>query len=691
MSCITKVERAPFHIQQEMHKTKQYRSYLGRTLQVLQPNFFLQIDLNKLRSLAEIRQLDRDKQLRGNYTIEDFRRGLWVDNQSVEGPRVWMQYRPSSDGAIYEFIDPKAKILERCHYIFCRIVIQGKGARFRGFSGPSFPGKLAIQMIWNVMLLTNVRDIALQDVSTHLSCCKDEPSVSLHIFNIIKQQGMSWYVEHGATQKVSWDKVRSYLEVEEIDDKFAEALTNNDIGAPSVGYDSFASSYLNSLRSSLTKEDTYLQACEFLAKMTIEELCSSWCHHVQSLALQKSEINCSIRRCRKDIKKIAGRLKDQKSAAIILAKELADIEDKIQDMHSNPPTDYQGSLFVYRLKCFLFTKIREQDQEDSKRKLLEKEIKDLTSRIEKKVEQAKKLKEIIIGIKIGRYNLKNMAKSLSVVPSQPIGTLISVMKTSLYAKPDHSLRLNFHKCYHTILDMVVGSKHSFLPEYLSCRFQSDIVENTKKNLAFAFFVLDSFYKQKSRVPKIKGDIRGKLDDLFETDLKTVTDEVYEAFVTMIEGRPTSPVSIKLCSNSSHDARIRWARYNEEIEIVDNSVAQHALTYLSKLTIQELYKNSPPDLQRMLVKLLECIHVKMSDVNERLILIDIFKQLPSNLALEELLKEFMDNFMQYCSSCATSLFDSYKKDKNSENTYPMFMLAKYLCKNRELFSFQLDQA
>ncbi|MDB6080982.1 MAG: hypothetical protein JWO53_254, partial [Chlamydiia bacterium] len=292
--------------------------------------------------------------------------------------------------------------------------------------------------------------------------------------------------------------------------------------------------------------------------------------------------------------------------------------------------------------------------------------------------------------------LAETAYILNIAPSTQIGKLITAMKTAAYSKPDHPVYPEFHKKYHDILDMIVGSKSSFLPEYFSDLFQTNSeLKPSEKVLAYVFFVLDSFYKQKARLSSSTGSNQDKLEDIRDlylkvakptSNLKTLTQVVYESLVMMVETNGT-PVSTKLRLYSSREGRVKWARYNEDIEFRNNEVAQQALTYLSMRTVQELYKNSPKNLQNMLQRLLKSIDVEANE-NDRLTLLDIFSRLPGNQELEILLKEFMENLLQYCCSCATSLFESYKKGKTPEDTYPLLMLAKYLCKNRELFSFQL---
>lgn len=557
MTLITKVGHSSTFVEQQENEKR--ISYYNKTLKVLRSTTYIQFDISKLLSRADFQER--------NYSPTTLFNRLSVPAFATSPLQsIWLRCISSGTRMIYEFQDLSASDLSRCNYTFCRIIREnGQDALLHQLAAPSFSGKLAVTLVSNFMRMANIRNILLLDVSTLLSCCKEESATSLHVTEVMKT-GKSWYAEQGATSNVTRFDLAQHSSTL-VDEKYEDRVAKKKaIGGWTEDFDSLYSDCIASTFDEFTSKEAYEEAALFLYEITVNQL----------------------------------------------------QQGILKDTFFYAEADYLQKI-LYRLSAATGF--------------------NPTMRLGSHVEEVMKHEEI-------------------------------------------------HHFVHEVRDTVIGNSDSFLNSYLAESFEENEGIYSAKMCAYAFFVLDSVYKQSKFMP-VRPVFSSLLHSSFNyresSILDNFTEEAHESFFAMVENnqRPSTPISAKLLHHSNKESRRSWFGKNEELKFVDSSLFDGAIHYLGSLDFYKLQNSAPKGFQECLKRLSALSDIQGVETSK---LRHHFLALPDGEETDIFMDQFMENAMKYLSSFAISFFKSYQQKRNDADTYGLFMLSKHLCKHRELFSF-----
>lgn len=544
---------------------------------------------------------------------------------------VWMRICPQRESINYEFYDPAARDLIDCGFIFGRIIGYAHNeAMLYQFSAPSFSGKKAMLMIWNFMAMARMENILFTDVSTMLACCKTGALTSLHLSEVI-MKGKSWYETQGATSHISKTAFRVLFNKEFVQARYGKAL-RGDLRdkrlRPTLDYDKFSDQCLNLYLESQTSKDAYKKARHFLNSTRVEDLCNS----TQSLASSYPELG-----------QFSGFLK------------------KAADVLGNPKT--VGNL---------------------------------------------------LSTVIGRGHTSVQDASQDELP-----------------EPQHDEEHEkIHELMHDVRDRVVSNKESVFFRYITNNLRKSMGRVSYSSCVFAFIILDNFLKKikglndsalnsflNSPTPESKSaatpsssssskdspksarpegaklKVTQVIYNILQPEvaevegIKNVTKRVCDAFLRMIENRPSSPVSAKICTNSNRHNREKWMEYSEETGISDDLLAtQIAIQYLASLALNELGLIYPD-----LISAWETRYPMLKNNTWRFTIADLIDAVQlDEVGADELFDDLFRGAIKHASHLSLTVFKNYEESLETDlkSTYELFMISKYLCKRTELFALYL---
>jgi hypothetical protein len=189
----------------------------------LRPLIDLRIDTSRLLDREVIvadRQFNAERHLK---------RLLVRPDEHPSGDVVWIRvYRPFGT-CFLECVDPAAHDLERCGHTFVQLdKFQNSVGFLEELAAPSFSGRKAMTLIWNLMAIGRINEALLHDGSMLLpsssqkaACCDTGAPTYLRPLGAFTD-GKSWYEKQGAIARVSQSALRSALEGFEDDLVFGE-------------------------------------------------------------------------------------------------------------------------------------------------------------------------------------------------------------------------------------------------------------------------------------------------------------------------------------------------------------------------------------------------------------------------------------------------------------------------------------
>lgn len=155
----------------------------------------LRITMSALIEQEELRKLPC-------FFPERHARKLLLSSEESTNP-IWLRIAPQSDQFIFELIDPMADDLKRCNHVFARIYgCHERVGYLDSFAAPSFSGKKALTLVYNIMAVAKLTTLFFYDGSTILPCCNTGPLATLHSLKVLST-GKSWFELQGATAKIS--------------------------------------------------------------------------------------------------------------------------------------------------------------------------------------------------------------------------------------------------------------------------------------------------------------------------------------------------------------------------------------------------------------------------------------------------------------------------------------------------------
>ena len=193
---------------------------------ILKPVVDIRLDLRKILEKEYLFTLPP------SFASHQVRRLLLASDKKdpSRGNMVWLRvYPPGEDNRLhYEVADPEANDLIKSGRVFCKMMqFPNRIACLDQLSAPSFNGKKAMSLVWNLMAMASIENMIVVDGSTILGCCEEGALSSLHRVEVFSK-GKSWYVTQGATSKISKIVLKTLSE-EEIFDSYAKAMTGGAI------------------------------------------------------------------------------------------------------------------------------------------------------------------------------------------------------------------------------------------------------------------------------------------------------------------------------------------------------------------------------------------------------------------------------------------------------------------------------
>jgi hypothetical protein len=195
-----------------------------------------------------------------------------------KGSMVWLRMSPPGEERCphYEIADPEANDLIKSNRVFCKIKqLPNRIAILEDLTAPSFTGKKAVSLIWNLMAIASIKNMIFVDGSTTLGCCEEGALTSLHLTEVFLK-GKSWYMSQGASSKISKIAFKTLVE-EAIFGSYAKALTEGEIEdsriSPTIDYDRFSERMLAVwLPEFETSVEAYQKARRFLHHLPVTHL-----------------------------------------------------------------------------------------------------------------------------------------------------------------------------------------------------------------------------------------------------------------------------------------------------------------------------------------------------------------------------------------------------------------------------------
>jgi hypothetical protein len=564
----------------------------------LNPVFTLKIDLHKLVERNLLAPYVKSNQ--GELLAKSL---LYSANSSSS--HVYVKVYPNTNGNMYELIDTQAEDLKKCHYVFGRIFGHSASqAVLYQFSAPSFSGKKAMTLIWNIMAITGIQNMLFTDVSTMLSCCEQGALTSLHLVEVITK-GKSWYCTQGATPQIIPERFQKVFYVEFIENAYRKFLAG-DLKDKRIthaknypkNFEIFSAEYLKYYLEGHTDEDAYLLAANFLHSIKSRELRAAFA-------------------------------------------ELSPVYPQLTEAQ----------------------------------------------------------------------NLLDASPNLSA--SKISEELHELLQRGL------SDQGQIHQRMHDMRDCLVSNKNSVFFQYIIDKLQKINGVADSVGIALAFLILDNFYKklkglkdpslksyfehpEPDRLAEMIKESHAKLqvsqvlyniltpDEHAQENVKCMTQKLCSAFLRMIENRPSSPVSAKICNNSHKASREKWVNYSEATGTVDDLVAcQSAVSYLASLPLV-----GPNSIKAEYPQLIELWEKRYSFVKVdawRLTIADLIDALRfDGQGVDALFDDLFRGAIKHISTLSIKMFTSYEKkvEKDPKHAYELFMIAKYLIRRKEYFALYL---
>ena len=540
---------------------------------------------------------------------------------------VWMRICPQKETVNYEFYDPAASDLVHCGYIFGRIIgYNHKEGMLYQFSSPSFSGKKAMSMIWNFMAMSRMENILFTDVSTILACCETGALTSLHLAETI-MKCRSWYATQGATSHISKTAFKALFNIEFIENRYERSLRGKLKDrriVRTIDYDQFSDRCLTLYLESQTSKEAYRCSRHFLHQL------------------------------------------------------------KVEDLHSS------------------------------------------TSALASSYPELGKFSEFLTSTSEALGRPKTVGSLLAIIMSKGHISTQDVPQEELQKIPRDASYKVMHELMHDVRDRIVSNKDSIFFQHITDVLRKSTGRVSYTSCAFAFLVLDNFLKKLKGLsdPVLNSFLNGSKKDLNPSSdtavedaqkpvhpessktkimkviynilqpevevvegVKNVTKKVCGAFLRMIENRPGSPVSAKICSNSNRYNREKWMEYSEETGISDElSATQIAIQYIASLPLNDLSLIYPD-----LIKAWESRYPMIRNNTWRYTVADLIDALQVDEAgADELFDDLFRGAIKHLSQLSLPLFNNYKSatTKDPKSAYELFMISKYLCKRTELFALYL---
>ena len=162
-----------------------------------------------------------------------FRQLLVRSGEQVSGDEVWLRVSPYFRGSLIECFDQAAHDLEPCAHTFLQIArLQDKVGFLEELASPSFSGRKAMALVWNLMAIAGIDEAFFIDGSTMLpssgqrsACCEYGAPTALRSLGAFTD-GKSWYEKQGAIAQVSQRAFRSLITEFEDDLVFEEKIVD---------------------------------------------------------------------------------------------------------------------------------------------------------------------------------------------------------------------------------------------------------------------------------------------------------------------------------------------------------------------------------------------------------------------------------------------------------------------------------
>ncbi len=171
-------------------------------VRAVKPCVDLRVDLSRLP--------DRETLLHESRLSPELRAGRMFlrsgEKDLPDGKMIWLRVLPAADQCTFELVDLLAVDLEKCQRVFALVHgFQDHVGFLSKLAAPSFPGKRAIDVLWNLMALGGMETMFFGDGSTLLAssshapaCCDSGALTSLRSIGAFAD-GKSWYEMQGAT------------------------------------------------------------------------------------------------------------------------------------------------------------------------------------------------------------------------------------------------------------------------------------------------------------------------------------------------------------------------------------------------------------------------------------------------------------------------------------------------------------
>lgn len=176
---------------------------------------------------------------------------------------------------LIEVRDPTARDLKRSNYVFLQFYLYPhKIAWLSQLAAPSFSGRQAMQLVWELKRITSCSHVFLGDGSTKTPCdldCTEESMTSLKAMEVLKS-GQSWYERQGG---LSYDPQGYPNGFEDsIEKRYMEAFDDGgSFGTDSPwDFDRFRYHALAIIKNSLTTPEAYDSAKAFLHELPLQTL-----------------------------------------------------------------------------------------------------------------------------------------------------------------------------------------------------------------------------------------------------------------------------------------------------------------------------------------------------------------------------------------------------------------------------------
>jgi hypothetical protein len=265
----------------------------------------------------------------------------------------------------------------------------------------------------------------------------------------------------------------------------------------------------------------------------------------------------------------------------------------------------------------------------------------------------------------------------------------------------------FHALHHEVRDRLVAGKGSVFSQYLADALSADTLP-TEISCALAWTVLGCFLDCVRGMGYSAEDMLGLVISMIQADdsqleamSKKMCADVRERF--FCEGPQPSEAlpltallrlrdlkdfettdeiaSVKACANSNHVQRQRLVRYGDEVLTIDPlSAAQKALQYLLRLPMSRL-ASAYPELVDLLSSRFE--------LREETTVEDLI-HMSGSLESKWIIHELLAGYIKHVSTLFVRYLDRNPMDGlQPESLYPLFLLAKHVCRERRTFTLKLQ--